>query len=84
MQAGTYFLTGRSFIVAGTKYLIASRKQVTTKKPKTYLMAIEPIRHYVSSLFPIVDSEGEVYHFDYERELYKLEVTEATVAIEKL
>ena len=88
MREGIYILEGRAFIMEGEKYLIAERKKDDSRKPKPkhYLIVVEPKvkKHYVSSLFPVPSVPGEeLYHFDFQQELFQLKVSDSIVELSK-
>lgn len=78
---GKYPAEGNTFMCEGRKFVIKERKQ-PKDKPKHYLIMLTPFQ-YVSSLFPVVGEE-QVYHFDFERELYRLRLKAGIVELGKV
>jgi len=85
LSEGKFVLEERQFFNNGKKFCIKERKKGVEKKPKHYLIAI-PFE-YVSSLFPI-SREGregiEAYHFDYQQELWELEIRGEVGSLKKV
>jgi len=77
---GEYKQSGNKLFMGDRVLLIRERKQDTKKKPKNYLMELEPEKGYISSLFPIGDHS---FSFDFESEIYRLELKEEQAVISK-
>ena len=74
MEPGEYILHENSFISKGKKFCIRERKKQGGKKPKLYLIQLEPFQ-YISSLFPVPGKTKE-YTFDINKELFLLKLNE--------
>jgi hypothetical protein len=82
MQTGTFKLHENSFIAGDRKLVIRKRKKPSTK-PMHYLIQVSPFQ-YISSLFPVSNSELETFTFDYEKKLYSLQKAGDKVEISEL
>jgi len=79
---GKTLLEGRQFFNNGNKFVIKERKKGVENKPKHYLISL-PFQ-YVSSLFPVGKNGVEAYHFDYQQELWELEIVGEVVSLKKV
>ena len=62
------------------RYIVTERKEVTTNKPKSFIVAVvEDKRKYVSSLFPT--SKKNVFNADYQGYKYTVEFTPNQVIV---
>jgi len=82
METGTFRLHGNSFVSGQRKLVIKERKKPSAK-PKHYLIQVSPFQ-YISSLFPVLDTEQEAYTFDYENKIYSLRKAGETIELEAL
>ena len=80
MQTGTYTLHKGGFLAGNKKLVIKERKQ-PSKKPKFYLIQLEPFQ-YISSLFPVPENSGEEFTFDFQKKLYSLRKLENESKVE--
>ena len=81
MEQGEFILQENSFIFQGKKFCIRERKK-QTKKPKYYLIQLEPFL-YISSLFPVPGTTKE-YTFDFNNELFHLKLNECLAEVHAL
>lgn len=82
LTEGKYVLEGNQFLIKGKKFVIRERKKDIERKPKHYLITLQPFT-YISSLFPVGNNE-QAYHFDYEHELWELLLKEGIAFIKKV
>ncbi len=82
IEEGKFILEGNKFYINGIPLYIKERKKDTEKKPKQYLMTL-PFK-YISSLFPVGGETG-IYRFDFQEELWEIEIEEGrTVSLKKV
>ena len=79
-----YTRIGSKLLNKGNTLLIRQRKKTTPQKPKNFLLKLIPNSSkgsYISSLYP-TGKEG-VFSFDFNNELYQLELTNDWAKIQK-
>lgn len=82
MQTGSFRLHENSFIAGERKLVIKERKKPSVK-PQHYLIQVSPFQ-YISSLFPVSNTDFETFTFDFESKLYSLKKAGDKVEIEPL
>jgi len=72
ISTGTYSRIGNHITKSDMSFLICTRKKVTDKKPRQYLIIKRPVTRWISSIYPTLIYG--TYNFDFKDIKYKLKL----------